>query len=123
MRRKAFAGKQRHGLVERQAGDRGIGPNKLLRKGAKLVRHADDILEDLQELPSLVETETAVASPMPNDLDPVQQKIWEALAEKRMVDDLTVQLNLPISELMRHLMTLELKKIVRRLQGNWYERY
>src|SRR6202023_2155800 len=34
MRRKAFAGKQRHGLVEWQTGDRGIGPNKLLRKCA-----------------------------------------------------------------------------------------
>ena len=40
-----------------------------------------------------------------------------------MVDDLTVELTLPITELTRQLMTLELKKVVRRLPGNWYERF
>ena len=53
--------------------------------------------------------------------DPAQ--IWDALSERRMVDDLTVQLALPITELTRQLMTLELKKVVRRLPGNWYERF
>jgi DNA processing protein len=32
-------------------------------------------------------------------------------------------LALPIVDLTRQLMTLELKKIVRRLPGNWYERF
>ncbi len=87
-----------------------------------MVRHADDILEDLQSLPALVEN-APVQPVVPLDLDETQQKIWEALAERRLVDDLTYHLNLPISELTRHLMTLELRKVVRRLPGNWYERF
>lgn len=101
------------------------GTLQLLRKGAKLVRHADDILEDLQELPPMVENTAAAPAqtPMPAGLDDVQQKIWESLAERRNVDELTEELTLPISELTRRLMTLELKKIVRRLPGNCYERF
>jgi DNA processing protein len=98
------------------------GTHQLLRKGAKLVRHADDILEDLQSLPGLVEDKT-IAAQLPHGLDDVQQKIWDALAERRNVEQLTEQLALPISELTRQLMTLELKRVVRRLPGNWYERF
>ncbi len=103
------------------------GTLQLLRQGAKLVRGADDILEDLNSLPSLVEPDRSLASlaqpTLPLGLDDTQQKIWEAMAERRLVDHLTAELNLPITELNRHLMTLELKKVVRRLPGNWYERY
>jgi DNA processing protein len=98
------------------------GTLQLLRKGAKLVRHADDILEDLLSLPSLVEEKPA-APQLPLGLDEVQQKIWDGLSERRTVDDLTQQLEMPINELTRHLMMLELKKVVRRLPGNWYERF
>jgi DNA processing protein len=103
-----------------------FGSHQLLRKGAKMVRHADDILEDLQGLPPMVEDKPTAAPPaavQPIGLDEPQQKIWDALAERRMVDDLTFQLQMPITELTRHLMTMELKKAVRRLPGNWYERY
>lgn len=99
------------------------GALQLLRKGAKLVRHADDILEDMQELPRLVEDKPPLEAPVPRDLDDNQRKIWEALAERRNVDELTEQLAMPISELARQLMTLELKKVVRRLPGNCYERF
>lgn len=98
------------------------GSLQLLRKGAKLVRSAEDILEDLQELPGLLPS-TAAPAEMPANLDEPQQKIWLALADRRLVEDLVVELSLPITELTRHLMTLELKKIVRRLPGNWYERF
>jgi DNA processing protein len=101
-----------------------FGTHQLLRKGAKLVRHADDVLEDLQTLPRLVEESASPEPPqLPLGLDDIQMKIWEALAERRMVDDLTYQLGMAITDLTRQLMTLELKKVVRRLPGNWYERF
>src|SRR6185295_17043882 len=48
-----------------------FGTHQLLRKGAKLVRHADDILEDLQSLPALVEDSSSVppAPTIPTGLD------------------------------------------------------
>jgi DNA processing protein len=99
------------------------GSLQLLRKGAKLVRSAEDILEDMQELPPLTEDKPPPPAAPPPDLDALQQKIWEALAERRNVDELTESLALPIAELSRHLMMLELKKVVRRLPGNCYERF
>jgi DNA processing protein len=100
------------------------GSLHLLRQGAKLVRHADDVLEDLQALPALdpvTAAEAAPAGPPPN-LDEMQRRIWDALAERRTVDDLAFETQLALGELSRHLMTLELKKVIRRLPGNWYER-
>ncbi|MBI1831567.1 MAG: DNA-protecting protein DprA [Planctomycetes bacterium] len=102
------------------------GSLQLVRNGAKMVRSADDILEDLQALPALTEPtahDVPVVAQPPAGLDDVQQKIWNALAERRMVDDLAFDLSIPISELTRQLTTLELKKVIRRLPGNCYERF
>jgi DNA processing protein len=95
----------------------------LLRTGAKLVRHADDVLEDLQALPGLLwEEATPALATLPPDLDEVQQRIWHYLDERRTADELTRHLELPSSEVTGQLMRLEMRKVVRRLPGNWYER-
>jgi DNA processing protein len=100
------------------------GVLKLLRDGSKLVRNADDILEDLLGVSSMVEAKTPEAAPPPpTHLEGVQQKIWALLAMQRNVDELTQELNLPIHELTRHLTLMEMKKAVRRLPGNCYERF
>ena len=100
------------------------GSLHLLRQGARLVRHADDILEDLQALPALDPAASAATVPPgpPPNLDDTQRRIWEALEERRTVDELSRQMQLNTGELSRHLMMLELKKLIRRLPGNWYER-
>lgn len=100
------------------------GSLHLLRQGAKLVRNADDILEDLQALPALDPIASASSAPPgpPPNLDETQRRIWEALEERHTVDELSRQVQLNTGELSRHLMTLELKKLIRRLPGNWYER-
>ena len=100
------------------------GSLHLLRQGAKLIRSADDILEDLQALPALglpPGSPQAPSGPPPN-LDESQRRIWDSLEERRTIDELSRQTQLTLGELSRHLMTLELKKAVRRLPGNWYER-
>ena len=118
---------------------------ELLRKGARLVRSADDILEDLKGIASAdfaprasqrplaaaaSEGSTQVLDPRAADaprppavaLDPAQQRVFDALAEKRHADELARELGLAVGDLSRVLMQLELKKVVRRLPGNFYER-
>jgi DNA processing protein len=61
------------------------------------------------------------APPAPQ-LEPAQQRVWDALAAPRHGDDLARELNLSVSELSMLLMKLEMKRLVRRLPGNQYER-
>jgi DNA processing protein len=119
----------------------------LLRKGARLIRNADDVLEDLKGIstadyrqPANPERERRGDSPthpvadtpgspepapppppLPT-LDPTQQRVYDALDAKRHADELVRQLSLSAGDLSRTLMQLELKKIIRRLPGNFYER-
>jgi DNA processing protein len=103
------------------------GTLRLLRDGARLVRHADDILEDLAGIAPIGMPAAAppppVAAAPPPQLDGDHQRIWEFLADgPRHVDDLVRGLALPVTQLQSMLMMLEMKKAVRRLPGNQYER-
>jgi predicted Rossmann fold nucleotide-binding protein DprA/Smf involved in DNA uptake len=60
-------------------------------------------------------------APLP-PLDPTQQRVYDALASKRHADELVRELGISAGDLARALMQLELKKLVRRLPGNFYER-
>lgn len=93
---------------------------ELIRKGAKLVRGVDDILE---ELGGSIAASRIVATEPPPGMDDTQRRIWEALAEApRQLDELAQQLALSVPPLSTALMMLEMKKAVRRLPGNRYER-
>ncbi len=112
---------------------------ELIRKGARLVRTADDILDDLKGIataewgaaskrkgtgevqPSLFAEPPPPPAPPP-DLEPAQQVLWDLLASKRHADELARESGLGASELAKVLMQLELKRLVRRLPGNSYER-
>jgi DNA processing protein len=102
------------------------GTHELLRKGAKLARHAGDILEELQGITPLIatgQTETHSQEPPPG-LDDRQRQIWDFLGTQRQnVDDIARTMNLPVPELTRILMVLEMKKVIKRLPGNQYERW
>jgi DNA processing protein len=120
---------------------------ELIRTGARLVRSADDVIEDLNGLRTVqarpaapaiaVERAPAavappqssapapaaadVAPPLPA-LSAMEERVYDALAARRHADELARELSLPAGELARTLMLLELKRIVRRLPGNFYER-
>ncbi|HEV3439344.1 MAG TPA: DNA-processing protein DprA [Gemmata sp.] len=115
---------------------------QLIRNGARLVRSADDVIEDLQGLrvdrrqetgDNRQETESRtvareerpapeIAIPPVPELSPTEQRVFDVLATRRHADELARELGLAVGELSRTLMLLELKKLVRRLPGNFYER-
>jgi DNA processing protein len=119
------------------------GTLQLLRDGARVARNADDILEDLRGITpqrrfhsmpgdgaapveaSLFDGRPApppAAAPVP-ELDDTQRKVWEFLAgPPRSPDEMIQDLGLNPGQLAVLLMTLEMKKVVRRLPGNRYER-
>jgi DNA processing protein len=113
------------GAIENPAS---AGCNALIRDGAILCRGVDDILEELHGV-SAMESRAKTAMPTPPppvpspELDPTQRRIWEFLADgPRSLDDIAQQLGLDVPTLSTSLMLLEMKKVVRRLPGNRYER-
>jgi DNA processing protein len=57
-------------------------------------------------------------------LDETQTRVWEFLGGgSRAVDELARHLGMAVGQLSGVLLTLEMKKIVKRLPGNRYERW
>jgi DNA processing protein len=107
------------------------GCHALLRQGAILCRSADDILEELHGVSAMAiaAKETAASAPAsaptgpPPGLDDTQRCIWDFLGSgPRSVDEMAQQFALPVQQLTTTLLMLEMKKVVRRLPGNRYER-
>jgi DNA processing protein len=103
------------------------GTNALIRQGAVLCRDVEDILEEIQgpRAPTAGESgrPTPRASAPPPGLDDVQRRIWDFLADQpRHLDEMAQQLGLTVPPLAGALLVLEMKKAVRRLPGNRYER-
>lgn len=112
----------------------------LLRTGARLVRSADDILEDLagimgtapppaklppKSVKGLFDAPVPPPPPAggpPPGLDGALLRVWEALAGAKQADELSRELRLPPGELAAVLLRLEMKKAIRRLPGGHYER-
>jgi DNA processing protein len=113
------------------------GSLRLLREGATLIRGIDDLLEDLlgAPAPEIAAPETTTTAPdrprptapkpvpiQPVGLDGDLQRVWDFLTEPRHADQITRELGIPIGPLSTVLMTLEMKRYIRRLAGNMYER-
>jgi DNA processing protein len=123
------------------------GCNALLRQGAVLCRSVDDILEEVRGVSWMATEERAAerarttkhqadpagvkAAPAPArgaepppGLDETQRRVWDFLAGgSRAVDELARHLGMAVGQLSGVLLTLEMKKIVKRLPGNRYERW
>ncbi len=107
------------------------GTNELIRKGAVLCRGVDDILEELHGVSAMAMAEKNAASvptappvPLgpPPGLDDNQRRIWETMTEACHLDQLVQRLGLAVPQVSGALMRMEMKKVVRRLPGNRYER-
>jgi DNA processing protein len=102
------------------------GTNELIRKGAVLCRGVEDVLEELHGVSAMVQQQAAappVPAGPPPGLDEQQRRIWDALAEgPRHLDELVQRLGLGVPQVSGTLMMLEMKKAVKRLPGNRYQR-
>jgi len=93
------------------------GCNALLRDGARAVRSAEDILEDLDI------GGRATASPMQTTLpmDDAERRVMATLSrEPKHIDEIAAALGLPIHQLATQLMMLELKGAVRNTGAQHY---
>jgi DNA processing protein len=109
------------------------GTNALIREGAVLCRGVEDVLEELQGVSAMATAAKKNAPPQPAaptvpagpppGLDDTQRRVWDFLAgPPRHLDEMVQELGLAVSLLSGLLLTLEMKKVVRRLPGNRYER-
>jgi DNA processing protein len=94
-----------------------LGPNKLIQQGAKMVTGVADILEELN-LALVTEQRTARAA-LPADA--TEQRLLACLsAEPVHIDELGVQMGLPIAQVSGALALMELKGMVRQVGGMNY---
>jgi DNA processing protein len=95
------------------------GSNRILRDGARLVRSADDILEDLR----LGEASKQLALDTPAALDEPSRRVLSVLtADPRHIDEISATVGIPIAGLSSMLMTLELQGFVRNVGAQYYAR-
>ncbi len=96
------------------------GTNRLIRDGAILIRSVEDIIEELDGIKPI--KPRGQVQPLP-EMNESQQRVWEFLENQtRHVDEIARHLSSPVHQITGDLMTLEMKKILRRLPGNMYER-
>ncbi len=96
-----------------------VGTNRLIQHGAKLVMSAEDILDELNLTRVTVETRTQVREVVP--ADPTEAELVRHLSGEALhIDDLCQLAGMPITQVSSTLSLMELKGIVRRLEGMYY---
>jgi DNA processing protein len=98
------------------------GTNALIRDGAILVRGVQDVLEELEGVKAVKPSPAPVLAVTPK-LEGLHKQLWDLLSEKaRHIDDLVESSGVPLPTVAGGLVLLELKKHIRRMPGNFYER-
>lgn len=96
------------------------GCNRILRDGARLVRNAEDVLEDLR----LRGPAEPVEVRQPLILDDDQRRVLNVLtSEPRHIDDVVESSGMPLPQVSGVLLTLELQQLVRNVGAQYYVRH
>jgi len=98
------------------------GPHRLIQNGAKMVTGPESVIEELPEAVRVRLSEEAVKqAPDTGDLTPGERRILGLLsAEEKHIDLLIKNSDLSAGEVSATLIQLELRGLVRQLQGNRY---
>lgn len=94
-----------------------VGTNKLIIDGAKLVMKVDDIIEEVSEFNNLkgklINKEINF-----NTLNKIEQDIIRLISEgEKSLDEITLRLDYPISEILSNLTILEMKSLIVQING------
>lgn len=105
------------------------GTNRLLKQGAGLVEHADDILHalsrEISHQLSALQPELPFgqkkSTPAPPSLTGDEQQIYTLISHEPIhIDDITVRSQLPSGTVSAILMMLEMKNVIRQLAGKMF---
>ncbi|RMG39119.1 MAG: DNA-protecting protein DprA [Planctomycetota bacterium] len=97
----------------------------LLRDGATLVRHADDVLESIGPPPHPIRTPSGeeVRSLRQLRLNDRERNVLELVTDRQQhLDELLRQTEIDAAQVVATLTVLEMKRLVRRLPGGFYVR-
>jgi len=98
------------------------GSHSLIKEGAKLVEHVDDILLEFPHYRS-EQSDSQQSIPAPHDLSETEQKVWDCLSEGPLhIDQIAFQAKMTTQEALTVLLTLELKSCVRQMSGMLFVR-
>lgn len=98
-----------------------IGPNQLIRNGAKIVTEVEDIISELRALPQSISQRKGLDKKPAPQLSPDEIRVYEALSvEPKHIDALSEELGLATPILLAQLLQLELKGAVLQLPGKMF---
>jgi DNA processing protein len=101
------------------------GCNQLIRDGATLVQTVDDILEELGPMREPVQTEDGhqVRNPSELQLNDLERKVLDSIEHTSTpVDQVITQSGVPAHQVIATISVLEMRRLVRRLSGQFVSR-
>jgi DNA processing protein len=101
------------------------GTNQLIREGATLVRSVDDVLEALGPMPRSVETEDGhqVRNPAELNLNDLERRVLECIDPAgTLIDQVIAESETPAHRVMATISVLEMRRLIRRLSGQYVAR-
>jgi len=96
------------------------GTNQLIKQGAKLIDNVEEILEELNLSLKDLRRKEEKEILRPN-LTYDEAKIYNLLSsEPKHLDDILIELGLPLSKIISNLVNLEMKRLIKELPGKFY---
>ena len=98
------------------------GPNDLIKKGAKLVESAEEVIEELRpQLKGILREDAMTSEKKLPEMTDIEASIYNHISNKpRHIDEITRNMNLTSSKALSVLLHLELKGIIRQTQGTHF---